>query len=274
MKSYGIREIRTSAKSIEEFHLEEFYNLGYTIIENVLDENVLDENVLVELRKELDRVYSIQELEFGKLNLQKINEENLARIPLAYSESFLNLAARKSMMKYVEQILGSYFVLHLQNGIINMPNEEHHQSSWHRDLPYQNWTSSEPLACNVFYCLDPFNSENGATCLLPFSHNFTQAPSFEYMEKFKIQIDAPAGSAIIFNSMLFHKAGYNLSKNQIRRGVNNVYVKPIISQQINIPELLNGKYSEDEFLRMLLGYKSETTKSIFEYRNQRLNRLS
>jgi hypothetical protein len=49
-------------------------------------------------------------------------------------------------------------VLHLQNGIINMPNEEHHQSSWHRDLPYQNWTSSEPLACNVFYCLDNFNN--------------------------------------------------------------------------------------------------------------------
>ena len=268
MKSYGINNNHLP-KTLEEFHLEEFYNLGYTIIENVLDENEL-----VELRKELDRVYSIQESEFGKLNLQKINEENLARIPLAYSESFLNLAARNSMMKYVEQILGSYFVLHLQNGIINMPNEDHHQSSWHRDLPYQNWTSSEPLACNVFYCLDPFNSENGATCLLPFSHNFTQAPSFEYMEKFKIQIDAPAGSAIIFNSMLFHKAGYNLSKNQIRRGVNNVYVKPIINQQINIPELLNGKYSEDEFLRMLLGYKSETTKSIFEYRNQRLNRLS
>ena len=153
-----------------------------------------------------------------------------------------------------------------------MPNEEHHQSSWHRDLPYQNWTSSDPLACNVFICIDDFNKETGGTFVLLFSHQFNLAPSIAYIEKHAVQVNAPAGSVILFNSMIFHKAGYNTSEDKIRRGVNQMYAKPIISQQINLPEFLNGKYSDDEFLSMLFGYKTKLSKSILEYRNLRLQR--
>jgi ectoine hydroxylase-related dioxygenase (phytanoyl-CoA dioxygenase family) len=239
MKSYGINK-NVSVTTKEEFHLEEFYNLGYTIIENVISELEL-----ISLRTELDNIYKIQEKEIGRENLKLINEENLLRIPLAYSDLFVKLVSRKDMMTYVEKILGNFFILHLQNGIINMPNEEHHQSSWHRDLPYQNWTSSEPLACNVYCCIDDFNNETGGTYVLPFSHQLNAAPSNHYMEKNAVQVNAPAGSVILFNSMLFHKAGYNNSKVNIRRGINQMYVKPIISQQINLPEFLNGKYSND-----------------------------
>lgn len=267
MKSYGINK-KIIINTKEEFHLEEFYNLGYTIIENALSEKELNA-----LRVELDNVYRLQEKEIGKESLKSINEENLARIPLAYSELYAQLAGRKSLISYVEKILGNFFVLHLQNGIINMPNEEHHQSSWHRDLPYQNWTSSEPLACNLYYCLDEFNAQTGATYLLPFSHKFEIAPSVEYMEKHAVQVNAPAGSVIIFNSMLFHKAGYNSSKNIIRRGINHVYVKPIISQQINLPAFLNGKYSDDETLAMLFGYKTTLSNSVNNYRKQRLSNI-
>lgn len=266
MKSYGINR-SNQVSTVEEIHLEEFYNLGYTVIENALSSEELNT-----LKAELDRVYKQQETEFGKENLRQINEENLARIPLAYSEEYARLAGRKDLVSYVEKILGNFFVLHLQNGIINMPNEEHHQSSWHRDLPYQNWTSSEPLACNLYYCLDEFNAETGATFLLPFSHQFDRAPSVQYMEKHALQVSAPAGSVILFNSMLFHKAGYNRSANTIRRGINHVYVKPIIGQQIDMPAFLNGKYMDDEFLAMLFGYKTILSDSVNSYRMQRLGR--
>ena len=142
----------------------------------------------------------------------------------------------------------------------------------HRDLPYQNWTSSEPLACNLYYCLDEFNSQTGATFLLPFSHQYDKAPSVQFMEKHAIQVSAPAGSVILFNSMLFHKAGYNKSGNIIRRGINHVYVKPIISQQINMPDFLKGKYADDDFLAMLFGYKTTLSQSVNDYRKQRLDK--
>jgi hypothetical protein len=102
MKSYGInKSVFLTTK--EEFHLEEFYNLGYTIIENVISDKEL-----ISLRTDLDNIYKIQEQETGKENLKLINEENLVRIPLAYSELFVKLASRKEMMAYVEKILGNF----------------------------------------------------------------------------------------------------------------------------------------------------------------------
>ncbi len=267
MKSYGITK-SVNLQTKEELHLEEFYNLGYTIIEAALTSEEL-----IELRSELDRVYMLQEEALGLDNLVKIKEKNMARIPLAYSELYVKLASRKSMLNYVEKILDNFFVLHLQNGIINKPNEEHHQSSWHRNLPYQNWTSSEPLACNVFYCLDDFNSETGGTFVLPFSHQLTEAPSNQYFSKHAVQVNAKAGSVILFNSMIFHKAGYNQSKNIIRRGVNHLYVKPFIAQQIDLPSFLDGKYSDDDLLSMLFGYRTRLSKSVDEYRTKRLKNL-
>ena len=259
IKSYGANRM-SQAKSRKDYHLEEFQNMGYTILENVLSP---EETLL--LKNELDRVYSVQEQDFGKDNLRAINEEFLARALLVYSEPFLELARKPEIMEYISEILGNYFVLHLQNGIINMPKEEHHQSSWHRDLPYQNWVSSESIGCNVFYCIDPFTEENGATIILPFSHKIPYLPSEVYLEKHGIQIKAPAGSAVLFDSMLFHKAGYNRS-DQIRRGVNILYARAIIGQQIDLPAALEGRCSDDPFLNMLLGYGNRPAQNVGSFR--------
>lgn len=262
IKSYGATRV-SQAKSQIEYNLEEFQNLGYTILENVLSP---DEVSL--LKNELDRVYSIQEQEFGKENLRSINEEFLARALLVYSEPFLELARKPEILQYISAVLGNYFILHLQNGIINMPKEEHHQSSWHRDLPYQNWVSSESIGFNVFYCLDAFTEYNGGTILLPFSHKIPHLPSEVYIEKHGIQIQAPAGSAVLFDSMLFHKAGYNRS-DHIRRGVNLLYARAIVRQQIDLPEALGGRYADDPFLNMLLGYDNKPPSNVFKFREHR-----
>jgi ectoine hydroxylase-related dioxygenase (phytanoyl-CoA dioxygenase family) len=82
----------------------------------------------------------------------------------------------------------------------------------------------------------------------------------------------PFGSIILYNRPTFHKAGDNKSENKIRRGVNQMYVKPIISQQIDLPEFLNGKYADDEFLSMLFGYKTQLAKSVSEFRSLRIKR--
>jgi ectoine hydroxylase-related dioxygenase (phytanoyl-CoA dioxygenase family) len=265
IKSYGANKTAW-AQTKSDFHLEEYQNLGYTIIENVLEAEEIQH-----LKSELDRVYSIQEDDFGKPKLKSINEEFLARALLVYSEVFLRLAAKSDIMQFVESILGNYYVLHLQNGIINMPSEEHHQSSWHRDLPYQNWVSSESIGCNVFYCLDAFSEETGGTIILPFSHKIPYLPSEVYLHKHGLQIQAPAGSAILFDSMLFHRAGYNRSS-QIRRGVNHLYARAILKQQIDLPSALGGKYADDPFYHMLLGYGNKPPENVRSFRESRINR--
>ena len=266
LKSYGINKSNAIVDEID-CRIEEFTHLWYTILENVIPDHEL-----VLLRSELHRIYDQQELEFGRENIEEINGKYMARALLCYSDAYLELARKDAIISFVRKILGNYFILHLQNGIINMPNEEHHQSSWHRDLPYQNWVASEPIGCNAFYCLDEFSPETGATILLPYSHKIDHAPSAQYMEKHAIQLTAKPGSVVLFDSMLFHKAGYNYSKDIIRRGINNFYARSIVRQQINLPEMLKGKYSEDPFMNMLLGYDAQTSLNVRDFRNRRLSK--
>jgi ectoine hydroxylase-related dioxygenase (phytanoyl-CoA dioxygenase family) len=262
-QSYGVIRQAKISDSID-LNIEELKINGFTLLENVLSEEDL-----TSCRSKLDSVYSQQEKIIGKDKLKSIHEENLVRAPLIYDDYFVGIAANDKILEIVKTLLGEYFILHLQNGIINKNNEEHHQSSWHRDLPYQEFVSSKPLAIGALFCIDDFTTESGGTFVIPFSHKVEIVPSQEYVEKNKLQILAKAGSVLLFDSMLFHRAGYN-SSTFTRRAINNVYVVPIIKQQINLPIALKGKYAENKILAKLLGYTSNTPSDDVEWRSRRL----
>ena len=76
---------------------------------------------------------------------------------------------------------------------------------WHRDFNYLHFTTSKPFGINVFFCIDDFTKDNGGTYLLPGSHKFEKFPGIEYAEKHRYQVEAKAGSAIVFDPMIFHK---------------------------------------------------------------------
>ena len=183
---------------------------------------------------------------------------------------FENLFKNPIILDLVEKIIGKPFVLSLQNGVINRPNLEHHQSSWHRDLPYQEWVISKPLALNAFCCLTDFTNDNGSTEFLPFSHKIEIAPSDDYFEKNKIKVIAPAGSVIFFDSMVFHRASSNISDHS-RYGINNLFTVPIIKQQIEIANLVKNK-NLSELDKMLFGINFLTPKNVFDYRNKKFNK--
>jgi ectoine hydroxylase-related dioxygenase (phytanoyl-CoA dioxygenase family) len=265
-KSYGINN-QSKVTSKEEEYLEEFKINGFTIINDVLSEKELNAT-----RLKLDELNIFQTKEFSLENLTKINELNMVRCPFLYDDYFLQIATQPVIASLVKLILGEYYILHLQNGVINMPHEEHHQRSWHRDLPYQNFEISNPLAVSALFCIDEFSESTGGTIVLPFSHHIEQLPSNTFIEKNKKQVCAKAGSVILFDSMLLHKAGNNNSS-RARRGINNMFVKPILKQQINIPKALNGKFSDDPFLSKFLGYESMVPDSVVEWRNGRLNKM-
>jgi ectoine hydroxylase-related dioxygenase (phytanoyl-CoA dioxygenase family) len=258
-KSYGVNQ-QTKHNNLVDRHLEELQINGFSILDEVLNAKELND-----CRFKLDNIYKIQKDNFGEENLKKIGEKNTVRCPLIYDDFFLNIATNIDVLDIVKKILGDYFILHLQNGIINEAKEEHHQSSWHRDLPYQNFVISKPLAIGALFCIDDFTTQSGATIVLPHSHKVESIPSIEFIEKYSKQIEAKAGSVILFDSMLFHKAGYN-SANFTRRAINNVYVVPILKQQINLFRALNGKYSDNPFLSRFLGYDSNSPSSDFEWR--------
>jgi ectoine hydroxylase-related dioxygenase (phytanoyl-CoA dioxygenase family) len=98
-----------------------------------------------------------------------------------------------------------------------------------------------------------------------------QFPSDVVAAELDTSVSADPGSFIVFDSMVFHRAGENRS-GRPRRGVNHVYSTPIIAQQISLPDALNGRYAGDPALARLLGYDAAPARSVSAWRERRLAR--
>lgn len=264
--SYGTEETHAAPAS-ESQQLLELRHMGYCILPGVLGAEDL-----ALARAKLDAVYATQERELGRDFLKAIGEQNLARMPLAYDDWFTRLPVTPSVLSLVRNLIGDFVVLHLQNGILNTPDERHHQMAWHRDLPYQNWVISKPLAVNAMFCLDPFTVQTGCTHVLPHSHHLEQFPGPDYVERHAVPVVAEAGSVFLFDSMVFHRAGRNTSSN-VRRGINHLFTVPLIKQQIDFPRALGKRYATDPVFSQLFGYTSQPPSSVEEWRRSRHARL-
>tara|TARA_A100001515_G_scaffold69483_3_gene55248 strand:- start:1774 stop:2517 length:744 start_codon:yes stop_codon:yes gene_type:complete len=237
----------------------DFYTKGFQVIPNVLNrEQILN------YKKLLDDVYDKQLTEFKDLEL--IGEQNTVRSPFLYDLSFYELFYSSFTNKIVKDILGEHAILSLQNGILIPANHFHHQAFYHRDLIYQEFTSSRPLSFNLYYCLDDYTLESGGTTFIPFSHKKEKMP-IHYNEETPT---VKKGSVILFDSMTYHKAGINKTKSS-RYGINNMYTLPFIKQQINYPYYLKEK-TKDSKLNRLLGFESREFLSVNNFRQYRLKR--
>jgi len=262
---YG-RIAQTQNGDVIAAYAEEIVIRGFTIVRDLLPAGDL-----TRWRERIDSVYKQQEVAFGREALIAIQELDLCRAPLLHDFDFVKLATHPVVLSVAKTFLGDWFILNLQNAIINRPNETHHQSSWHRDLPHQNWVISRPLGISALFAIDDFSAETGGTHVIPYSHKLEVLPSDSYIAANQVIISAPAGSAILFDPMLFHRAGANRSK-VIRRAVNHLYTTPILKQQYDFPRALGDRPDlGDEYLR-LLGYTSQVPTDDRVWREARVAR--
>jgi ectoine hydroxylase-related dioxygenase (phytanoyl-CoA dioxygenase family) len=98
-----------------------------------------------------------------------------------------------------------------------------------------------------------------------------QFPSEAVAAELDTAVSADPGSFLVFDSMVFHRAGDNRS-GRPRRAVNQVFTTPIIAQQISLPDALNGRYSADPALARLFGYEVAPARSVAAWRERRLAR--
>lgn len=260
VKHYGVKEQSIAGDDIE-VKLQELDIRGYTVLSSGFSDVVLSD-----LRDRLDSLLREQETRFGgSETLRRINESDTLRAPLLWDQAFLEMATHPQLLEVCRRALGDYFIVNQQNGIRNPPvRAGHHQARYHRDLPYQHFVASRPLAVNALLCLDPFTPDNGSTLILPGSHRIEYFPDDRVVRALEIAVDVPAGSYLILNSMVFHCAGVNTT-DEPRRGVNTVFSLPIIRQQIALPPNLQERFREDSRLRKLLGVEAEAPRSIEEW---------
>jgi ectoine hydroxylase-related dioxygenase (phytanoyl-CoA dioxygenase family) len=262
VSSYGVAEAQETGDELE-LKVEELARLGYTLLESGLEADKLEE-----LRTKLAAVYARQAAA-EESALEASDDADVARCLLAYEACFLDLATTPALLEFCRRVFGESFVLLQQNGVINRPSRAHYQLRWHRDLPFQHWVASKPIAIAALFCLDEFTAATGGTCALPGSHRHEEFPSVPFVGRHEEVMTAAPGTFIVMDAMMFHRAGHNTS-GEVRRGINHLIGRPFLAQQIDLPRMLAGAYADDPFLSKYLGYRWSPAESVETWRTNRL----
>jgi ectoine hydroxylase-related dioxygenase (phytanoyl-CoA dioxygenase family) len=111
------------------------------------------------------------------------------------------------------------------------------------------------MSVSAIWAFDDFTDENGATEVIPGSHQWGAAEQAAPDDARAVSIRMPAGSALLFAGTLVHRGGAHRGT-ETRLGITPQYCEPWVRQIENMtlavpPELARG-YSER--VQELLGY--------------------
>ncbi len=237
---------------------------GYAIVEDMVDE--------AQLAVLRDRLYSARgkiTIEIGADKLKRAGEYGVLRIMMKFEREFLALLENPAMLAIVDATVSNTGILHLQNGFIlpSYPPGEtpaNFQNHFHRDFP-QNM-NGYLASVNVLMAIDEFTSDNGGTTLVPGTQQEADKPEQAYMEKNAISAQCKAGSALVFDSTLWHASGINVSGKD-RLAINHQFTRSFIKQQIDYCRALPAKTILGLLPRsqQLLGWYTRTPTSLEEY---------
>ncbi len=246
-------------KSDLERHVENLSIHGYSIMPNVLSATETSS-----IASKLSALWAKQEQEFGKERLLELGEYGTHRGLLAEDSVFRDLVMHPKVLEVVHSLIGSTAILNLQNASAAFPGLKHFQTSFHRDFA-KDFVATKPLSINAFWCITDFTRETGATQAVAGTHKLDSFPSHAFIQANSIDLCAPAGSILFWDSLLLHRTGFN-SSSQVRFGINHMYTRPFLKQQIDFPVYLKGLVDEESPLGQMLGFWSIPPKSVKEFR--------
>lgn len=248
-------------------------SIGYCVLSGVVDSCYT-----AEAHK---RLYQVKEKiidDVGKEKLDRAGEMGVFRLIMKYDPYFLCFLEIPEILSIIDNTVSETAILHLQNGFINTPSTADvsniFQYRFHRDFP--RLMNGFLASINIFVAVTDFTQENGATLVIPGSHQKNFTPTETYQEKGAISVVCPKGSLIIFDSTLWHAAGKNTSEKD-RLGINLQFTRSYIKQQIDYVRALGSSIVAELKPRtqQLLGYYTRVVTSLDEYylpENERLYR--
>jgi ectoine hydroxylase-related dioxygenase (phytanoyl-CoA dioxygenase family) len=227
-----------------------------------------------------DKMHTVQSAiiaDIGADTLQRAGETGVLRLMMQYDSSFLQLLESPELLAIVDATVSETAILHLQNGFILPPQPQNtsmdlFQFRFHRDFP--RILNGAVMSLNIMIALDAFTETNGATWVVPGTHQNEAWPCEAYLNRYALPVTCPAGSLLVFDSTLAHAAGQNHS-DQSRLAINHQFTRSYLKQQIDYVRALG----ETELLKypprtqQLLGYYTRVVKSLPEYYQPEETRL-
>lgn len=239
-------------------------DVGYCIVENAIPGPVLHETTEM-LYSVQSKIHSL----IGRERLQKSGELGVLRLMMQYEPFFTKYLEIPELLAVIDSTVSNTAIMHLQNGFIlpSMPESQTpavFQNQFHMD--FRRLLNGYLASINCFIAVSDFHPSNGATLLVPGSHQKTEHPNFNYLERHKIQIQCPAGSMIVFDSTLWHASGRNHSDRD-RLSINHQFTRSWIKPQIDYVRALGESFimSQPPRTQQLLGWYTRVVTSLDEY---------
>ena len=244
--------------------LETMRALGFVAVSGVLDEATLKR-----LRQAMYGAQKAITAEVGQERLQRAGELGVLRLLCKYDQAFLDLLAIPEILAIIDATVSPTAILHLQNGFILpsfKPGEapKVFQNRYHMDFPRN--LNGYFMSVNVMLAIDEFRPDNGATIVLPGTHQKVVAPQLDKLEHTAMPATCPAGSMLVFDSTLYHAAGPNTSGAD-RLAINNQFTRSYVKQQIDYVRALGEDVvlAQPDRTQQLLGWYTRVVSSLDEY---------
>jgi ectoine hydroxylase-related dioxygenase (phytanoyl-CoA dioxygenase family) len=238
--------------------------VGYAVVENVLDAAFLAATH--------DRMYCVQDRilsEIGHERLSAAGELGVLRLMMKYDPHFFTFLEIPQVLGVVDRVLSETAILHVQNGFI-LPSfpprstPDVSQNTFHQDFP--RVLSGYAASVNVMFAIDPFTRDNGATFVVPGTHQRMEAPDHAYLARNAVPVECAAGAMLVFDSTLWHAAGRNAS-GEDRLAINHQFTRSFFKQQIDYVRALGDAVILEQSARtqQLLGWYTRVVTSLDEY---------
>ena len=237
---------------------------GFTIVESVLDRDFLT--------RTRDSMYAVRDrivIELGEDRLARAGELGVLRLMLKYDPHFFRFLELPALLTMIDGTVADTAILHLQNGFV-LPSfaaaeqRQVFQNSYHQDFP--RVLNGYLASVNAFFAIDEFTRENGATWVLPGTHQQVTCPEPPARDALAVALECPAGSMIIFDSTLWHAAGQNVSGRD-RLAINHQFTRSWIKQQIDYVRAIGDDVvlAQPPRSQQLLGWYTRVVTSLDEY---------
>lgn len=231
-------------------------------------EDVLEAPMLSAVREGLYAGLELVQSRIGTERLRRAGEIGVVRAPMLASDAFFRLLESPQILQIVDATVSPTAILHLQNGFLLPPaqpgDETRFQRNFHRDFP--RVLNGYVCSINTLIAIDEFTADNGATVVVPGTHQASSAPSEERLERDAVPAECEAGSMIVFDSTLWHAAGKNATAHD-RCAVNQQFTRSYFKQQIDYVRCLGTERVLRQAARtqQLLGWYTRVPDSLEQY---------
>jgi ectoine hydroxylase-related dioxygenase (phytanoyl-CoA dioxygenase family) len=234
---HALAELGVGPDTLSDEKRESLDRNGYAVFESVLppDQVAAVRQAILELEEREDAAGAgTNPRDAGAIRVDDVNHKGAV-----FDQLWLNPVLLACMQHY----LGDF-------RLSSVTSRAARPGMGHQNMHVDYWGALEDgyVACNSGWMLDDFAVENGATRVVPGSHQWGTRPE-DLMEDpqathpEEVRVTGPAGSLVVFNGYLWHSGTHNGSDHP-RRGVFQVYSRRDVTRQNDHVALLQPDLAE------------------------------